>query len=103
MDPEQLATIKDQVNIIFHVAATVRFDEEMGKAVQVNVKGTSEAYKIAMECGRLTAFVQFSTAYSFCTQKQIDEIFYDPPMKPIDLINLVENTSNEKLNEMTPQ
>lgn len=39
-----------QVNIIFHVAATVRFDEPIKVATLINVRGTREALQLAKQC-----------------------------------------------------
>lgn len=96
--------IQDQVSVIIHGAATVRFDESLKTAVRVNVRGTSEIIKLARGCARLASFVHISTAYShvLCVQT-VEEKFYDAPTNPRDLIELVENTDDAQLEIMTPK
>jgi alcohol-forming fatty acyl-CoA reductase len=72
--------IKDHVEIIVHAAATVRFDEEIRKAIMINIQGTRTILDIATECGKLQSFVHVSTAYSQCPRSEIKETFYEPPM-----------------------
>lgn len=42
-----------QVDIIFHAAATVRFDEAIRLATLTNVRGTREALRLARACKNL--------------------------------------------------
>lgn len=46
-------TLKKNVNIVFHVAATVRFDEKLRLALQVNVSATREIILLAREIPNL--------------------------------------------------
>lgn len=52
-----------QVDFIFHGAATVRFDEPIKTAVEINVRGTREMLHLARACTKLRAYVHISTAY----------------------------------------
>lgn len=45
--------LKDNVNIVFHVAATVRFDEKLRLALQVNVSATRDIILLAREIPNL--------------------------------------------------
>ena len=38
LDEESMSKLIENVNIIFHSAATVRFDEELTKSVSMNIK-----------------------------------------------------------------
>jgi alcohol-forming fatty acyl-CoA reductase len=75
-----LEYIKNHVEIIVHGAATVRFDEELRKAITINIRGTKSVLDIAIECSKLQSFVHVSTAYSHCPRSEIGEMFYEPPM-----------------------
>lgn len=46
---DERETIKENVNIVLHSAATVRFDEKLKMAVAINVHGTQEIIKLAKE------------------------------------------------------
>lgn len=56
-------TLKSSVNIIFHCAASVRFDDSLSKAILANVRSTRELIQLALETEHLKAFIHVSTAY----------------------------------------
>lgn len=72
--------ISNCVEIIIHGAATVRFDEELRKAIAINIRGTKLMLELALEIKNLRSFVHISTAYSQCPREEIKETFYEPPM-----------------------
>jgi alcohol-forming fatty acyl-CoA reductase len=63
MSDEDRQTVIENVSIIYHFAATIRFDEKMKKAVEMNVRGTREIIKLANECKKLEMFGHMSTSY----------------------------------------
>ncbi|XP_049883818.1 fatty acyl-CoA reductase wat-like [Pectinophora gossypiella] len=99
---EDRTRIMEEVEVIFHGAATVRFDEALRLAVEINVRGTREILLLARGCSKLRAMVHISTAYSNCPMKNIEEKFYDSPMPGDKLIDLVETMDQKTLNNITP-
>ncbi|XP_009951431.1 PREDICTED: fatty acyl-CoA reductase 2-like, partial [Leptosomus discolor] len=85
-DEEELLT---RVNIVFHCAATVRFDEPLKHALQLNAMGTQRLLELARQMQNLEAFIHISTAYANCVRKCIDEVIYPPPAEPKKLFDLV--------------
>ncbi|PNF31090.1 hypothetical protein B7P43_G16089 [Cryptotermes secundus] len=53
LSQEDHALLVHQVNIIFHAAATVRFDEKLTKAVAINILGTKDMLDLAREMPHL--------------------------------------------------
>jgi fatty acyl-CoA reductase len=53
LSTEDRATLTASVNIIFHVAATVRFDERLKPALQTNLGGTYSVVQLARELQNL--------------------------------------------------
>lgn len=49
ISPDERETIKENVNIVLHSAATVRFDEKLKMAIAINVHGIQEIIKLAKE------------------------------------------------------
>ncbi|CAH0548591.1 unnamed protein product [Brassicogethes aeneus] len=92
--------LSNKINVIFHVAATTKFDEFIGQAVAINVKGTKEVVKLGKLCVNLNSLVYVSTAFSQCTQKHMEEKFYDPPINSDQLIGLTEKHSKPELEKM---
>jgi fatty acyl-CoA reductase len=70
------------VTIIYHFAATTRFDAELKPATELNLCGTREMIKLARECKQLTLFCYISTAYCHLSEQYLEEKAYDPPYDP---------------------
>lgn len=49
--------ITEQVEMIYHCAATIRFDEKLQKAVFLNTRGTKLMLELAKECKKLIVSV----------------------------------------------
>ncbi|NXJ77863.1 FACR1 reductase, partial [Trogon melanurus] len=99
-DEEELLT---RVNIVFHCAATVRFDEPLKHALQLNAMGTQRLLELARQMQNLEAFIHISTAYANCIRKYIDEVIYPPPIDPRKLFDLVEWLDDSIIQDITPK
>jgi alcohol-forming fatty acyl-CoA reductase len=55
--------ILENCTLIYHFAATIRFDEKLKKAVELNTRGTREMIKLAKESKKLDMFGYMSTSY----------------------------------------
>lgn len=53
ISPENRQLITDTVSIIYHCAATIRFDEGLKTAVLLNTRGTKFMLELANECKHL--------------------------------------------------
>ncbi|CAK1593024.1 unnamed protein product [Parnassius mnemosyne] len=96
----------EEVNIIFHMAAVVRFDAQLKTTILSNVRGTREAVRLGKACKKLRSFVYVSTAYTHATRSRIgtkiSEEFQKCPASPDILIQLVETLNDQKLKLLTP-
>ncbi|XP_077357360.1 fatty acyl-CoA reductase 1 isoform X2 [Festucalex cinctus] len=99
-DADKLAAC---VNVVFHCAATIRFDEPLKHAVQLNVIATQQLLGLAKHMRHLEAFVHISTAYANCNRKHIDEVIYPPPVEPLKLIESLEWMDDVMVQEITPR
>lgn len=91
------------MNIVIHAAATVRFDEKLKLALDINVHGTKDILNLCHEMRNLKAVVHVSTAYSNCHLKHIEEKFYQYPLVIDDIENLVEKLEPKVLDKLTPR
>lgn len=90
--------IIENVQIVVHSAAEVRFDESLQHLLLVNLRGTREVLRLAEKMKNLEVVIHISTAYSHCPRKRIEEKFYEPPMDPDYMIKLAEQiTESNKL------
>ncbi|XP_034296280.1 fatty acyl-CoA reductase 1-like [Pantherophis guttatus] len=98
-DTEELLS---EVNVIFHCAATVRFDEPLKDALLLNVMGTQELLRLAHQMKNLEALIHVSTAYSNCNRSHIEEVFYPVPIEPKKLLELVTWMDESLIEMITP-
>ncbi|KAF7693739.1 hypothetical protein HF521_007492 [Silurus meridionalis] len=62
LSDEDVQTLTQSVHIIFHCAATIRFDEPLKHALQLNVIATQQLLSLAQQMKQLHAFIHISTA-----------------------------------------
>ena len=87
--------IMQNVEVIIHGAATVRFDEILTKAITINIRGTRDILDLAIQCSKLQSCVHISTAYSHCPRLEIEEKFYPPPIDFRLAIQLLDSDESE--------
>uniref|UniRef100_A0A665VNR3 Fatty acyl-CoA reductase n=1 Tax=Echeneis naucrates TaxID=173247 RepID=A0A665VNR3_ECHNA len=66
ISPEDVERLTACINIVFHCAATIRFDEPLKHALQLNVMATQQLLSLAQQMQHLEAFIHISTAYANC-------------------------------------
>lgn len=104
MSEEDRDYIQKEVEIIIHAAATVRFDEVLKKAININIRGTRDICELAVGAKKLQSFVYISTAYSHCPRREeIDEVFYEPPMDYKVAINFANKYPEEISTHLSPR
>ena len=91
----------DEVNVVFHVAASVRFDDSLTDAVIMNTRGTREVAKLALEMKNLDVFVHISTTYCNSDRKVVEERLYPAVAEWEKTIEIAENIDRHTLNVLT--
>ncbi|BET03107.1 Male sterility protein [Nesidiocoris tenuis] len=83
----------ENVNIIYHVAASIRFTEDLPSAVLLNVKSTYTMLEMAKQMKQFECFVHVSTAYSNIEKvgQEIKEQVYDAHLDWRDMLRLSED------------
>lgn len=82
INEEDLNKIRENVNVVIHAAADIRFNVPLLDLVRSNVRGTKEILEISRRIENLETFAFISTAYSHCPRDFVEEKFYDAPMDP---------------------
>uniref|UniRef100_A0A7N6BYE1 Fatty acyl-CoA reductase n=1 Tax=Anabas testudineus TaxID=64144 RepID=A0A7N6BYE1_ANATE len=103
ISPEDVEKLSACINIVFHCAATIRFDEPLKHALQLNVIATQQLLSLAHQMHHLEAFIHISTAYANCNRKHIDEVIYPPPVEPKKLIESLEWMDDGIVRDITPR
>ncbi|CAH1187510.1 unnamed protein product [Phyllotreta striolata] len=76
LSEQDRAMLVKTATIVFHVAASVRFDDFLQAAVFTNLRSTRETVRLVEQLKQVDAFVHVSTAYSNCERKFVEEAFY---------------------------
>ncbi|KAK2178517.1 hypothetical protein NP493_540g00009 [Ridgeia piscesae] len=100
---EDHTRLADNVSIVFHSAATVRFDETLRVAMRMNVVAVQMMLQLCYKLPKLEAFVHVSTAYAYCDRNYIAESVYDPPVLPDKLLESMEWMDDDLVDAMTPK
>ncbi|XP_072397802.1 putative fatty acyl-CoA reductase CG5065 isoform X2 [Diabrotica undecimpunctata] len=90
INKEDRELLVNTVNIIYHSAASVRFDDFLKDALILNVRGTREVAKLALDLKNISIFVHISTAYSNCDKFVVEEKLYPALANWRDAIMLAE-------------
>ncbi|XP_017860823.1 PREDICTED: putative fatty acyl-CoA reductase CG5065 [Drosophila arizonae] len=91
----------DHVDVVFHMAATVRFDEKLKSAVKINVHGTYDIMQLCKEMKKLKSVVHVSTAYTHCPRRTIEEKLYSTQNNPKSLMLMAEYIPDKLLDYVT--
>ncbi|XP_053945534.1 fatty acyl-CoA reductase wat-like [Anastrepha ludens] len=100
---EDRKMLTENVDVVIHCAATVRFNEPLYNALLVNVGATRDLLKMAKDMPQLKAFIHISTAFANCVLPHIEEKFY-PQLLGIDAsktLDLAELLGPELTNDLT--
>lgn len=76
--------LKENVNIVFHSAATVRFDQSIKEAVNLNTLGSMRLWDLCSQMQNLWSIIHVSTAYTNPTRANVGEQVY-PSTAAMDL------------------
>ncbi|CAH1382131.1 unnamed protein product [Tenebrio molitor] len=102
LTPEDQEELISKTNIVFHVAATVDFNENIKTAYDINVKGTKALLEFCKKFKNLMSVVHTSTAYVYCHLDSLDEVIYDHPLHYERAESMLEKLSLEEAHRLTP-
>ncbi|XP_032293111.1 putative fatty acyl-CoA reductase CG5065 [Drosophila virilis] len=91
------------VSVVFHSAATVKFDEKLKLSVTINMLGTKRLVELCHRMMSLDALIHVSTAYCNCDRTDVSEVIYAPPYNPDDIISLINWLPEDILDQLTPR
>ncbi|KAI9532057.1 cyclin-dependent kinase inhibitor far1 [Dissostichus eleginoides] len=103
LSEEDQSVLADRVNIVFHCAATIRFNEPLKDAMQLNVLATQKMLALAHRMKHLEVFLHVSTAYANCDRELIEEVVYTPPVDYRRLIDSLDWMDDELVSALTPK
>lgn len=96
-------TLIENVDVIYHCAASIRFDDPLYKAILVNVRSTRDVVKLALEAKHVKAFIHVSTAYCNADRKLVEEKLYPSHGNWREAIALAEEGDRNLMDYLTPK
>ncbi|KAK3917434.1 Putative fatty acyl-CoA reductase [Frankliniella fusca] len=90
LSPEHQALVRQEVSVVFHVAASVRFDDPFQKAVFTNLRSTREVVALARAMPQLKVLNHVSTAYCNSDRSPMEERVYAPDLDWAEVIRWAE-------------
>ncbi|XP_050678081.1 putative fatty acyl-CoA reductase CG5065 [Leptidea sinapis] len=76
LSDEHIKTLQRECQIVFHGAASVRFNMSLKDAVNLNIAGTYRALRLAEGMSKLEVFVHISTSYCRSDVQVLEEKLY---------------------------
>uniref|UniRef100_A0A182PEG6 Fatty acyl-CoA reductase n=1 Tax=Anopheles epiroticus TaxID=199890 RepID=A0A182PEG6_9DIPT len=103
LSDEDRRELIDNVEMVFHCAANVRFDQHIRQAVDINLNGTIRVLSLAEQMRKLVSFVHVSTAYCQCNEAVLEEKHYPAPQNPEGISKMVGLLDDDLLDTITPR
>lgn len=100
LSEETLAKLSN-VSMIFHSAATVRFDDSLKYSVLINTRGTREVMEFAETLKNIKLVMHISTTYSNVHEETIEERLYPAIADWKKTIEICEKLDEDYLNLFT--
>lgn len=101
MSPADRDVLIEEVSFVYHIAASVRFDDPLKDAIIMNTRGTREVALLAKEMKRLEVLLHFSTTYCHTDKKVVEERMYPPTADWRTAIELAEKADPHILDVLT--
>ncbi|KAJ8688008.1 hypothetical protein QAD02_023803 [Eretmocerus hayati] len=93
----------ERVSIVFHVAASVRFDDPLKKAIFMNTRSTRDVCILAAQMKRLVALMHVSSTYSQTEKPLVEEKLYANDVNWKKAIKIAETLDDHTLRILTPK
>ncbi|CEF59512.1 Male sterility, NAD-binding domain and NAD(P)-binding domain and Fatty acyl-CoA reductase family-containing protein [Strongyloides ratti] len=103
MSNESIQLLQEKISIVFHCAATVKFDDILRVSLTMNLIGTHKLVEICRNMKNLKSLVHVSTAYANCHLNETTEEVYPSPVDPQQLINALSWMDDDMLEMVTPK
>ncbi|EDV55733.1 putative fatty acyl-CoA reductase CG8306 [Drosophila erecta] len=103
ISPKDRQILIDNVNVVFHSAATLDFFQSLKETTNINLRGTRRVMELCQQITNLDALVHVSSAYVNAYLTKVEERLYPSPDDPEKIIQLSETLNDEALKELEPK
>lgn len=92
----------NSVSIVFHAAATLKFDEALKISITINMVGTKHLVELCHRMSSLEALIHISTAYCNCNREEVNEVIYPSIYDPENIMQCVNWMDEALIETITP-
>ncbi|KAH8404100.1 hypothetical protein KR215_009787, partial [Drosophila sulfurigaster] len=103
ISPKDRQTLIENVNVVFHSAATLDFFQSLKETTNINLRGTRRVVELCQQLTKLDALVHVSSAYVNSYITEVEEKLYPSPDDPEKIIQLAETLNDDALKELEPK
>lgn len=97
LSQEHRALVQREVAFVYHLAASIRFDDPLQKAIFTNLRSAREVVDLARGMPGLRALVHVSTAYTNINQDPLGDFVYQPEHDWRDVIAWAEKLDDDSV------
>ncbi|XP_055643394.1 putative fatty acyl-CoA reductase CG5065 isoform X2 [Toxorhynchites rutilus septentrionalis] len=98
---EDLKRLREETEVVFHCAATLKLEAKLKDAIEMNTVGTKRLLDICKQMKKLQVLLHMSTAFCCCDKEVLNERVYDFHHSPYDLMRLIEWMDEKSLDSIT--
>ncbi|XP_035718298.1 fatty acyl-CoA reductase 1-like [Vespa mandarinia] len=91
----------DNVSIIFHIAANVKFNDSLRNAIFTNLRSARDICLLGEKMKKLVALVHISSTYAHCDKSCVEETTYPAEIDWRQTIEITENVDDHILTILT--
>jgi len=98
-DPDH-QKLADNVSIVFHAAASVKFNEQFKQAVILHVFGTQQVLELCRKMKKFESIIHLSSISAWFVKQRLEEKVYSHAVDPKLLIHEIETMSDREIEEL---
>lgn len=92
--------LNENIDVLFHCAASIRFADKLKLIVNTNTTGTLRVLKLAEKMKKLQAFCYVSTAFVHCYNTLLEERYQPSYLNPLEIIKCTQFGSESELDDL---
>ncbi|XP_004929428.1 putative fatty acyl-CoA reductase CG5065 isoform X2 [Bombyx mori] len=98
LEPSDEEKLIDEVSVVIHSGATVKFNDALEYAMKINYQGTEQVMRLCRKIKNIKVFVYISTTYAHTQLDIIEEVIYPPPARVAEVYETIKRHGNNEKN-----
>lgn len=99
---EFISKLNQEVDIVFHSAASIKFNEALKVSSRIHVSGTNNVIELASNFSKLQVFVHVSSLGAWVNQNTLVESIPESPYEPLEFDQAFSKLTDEQAKKIEP-